>query len=71
MMDSVFFADRLADAVRRKGTPLCVGLDPRWAGGDALRQTVALVDIEDGESLQKGDGLRLVVRLLRAEDVPC
>jgi orotidine-5'-phosphate decarboxylase len=24
------FADRLADAVRRKGTPLCVGLDPRW-----------------------------------------
>ena len=23
------FADRLADAVRRKG-PLCVGLDPRW-----------------------------------------
>jgi orotidine-5'-phosphate decarboxylase len=24
------FADRLAEAVRRKGTPLCVGLDPRW-----------------------------------------
>lgn len=24
------FADRLADAVRRTGTPLCVGLDPRW-----------------------------------------
>jgi orotidine-5'-phosphate decarboxylase len=24
------FADRLADAVRLKGTPLCVGLDPRW-----------------------------------------
>src|SRR5262245_13889595 len=24
------FADRLADAVRAKGTPLCVGLDPRW-----------------------------------------
>jgi orotidine-5'-phosphate decarboxylase len=24
------FADRLADAVRQKGTPLCVGLDPRW-----------------------------------------
>src|SRR5262249_52956482 len=24
------FADRLADAVRRKGNPLCVGLDPRW-----------------------------------------
>jgi orotidine-5'-phosphate decarboxylase len=24
------FADRLADAVRGKGTPLCVGLDPRW-----------------------------------------
>src|SRR5262245_24705234 len=24
------FTDRLANAVRRKGTPLCVGLDPRW-----------------------------------------
>jgi orotidine-5'-phosphate decarboxylase len=24
------FADRLADAVRRSGHPLCVGLDPRW-----------------------------------------
>src|SRR5262245_17907982 len=24
------FADRLADAVRTKGNPLCVGLDPRW-----------------------------------------
>jgi orotidine-5'-phosphate decarboxylase len=24
------FADRLADVVRRAGTPLCVGLDPRW-----------------------------------------
>ena len=24
------FADRLAEAVRKKRTPLCVGLDPRW-----------------------------------------
>src|SRR5262245_1733093 len=24
------FADRLAEAVRKKGNPLCVGLDPRW-----------------------------------------
>lgn len=24
------FADRVCEAVRRKGTPLCVGLDPRW-----------------------------------------
>ena len=24
------FADRLADAVRAKGNPLCVGIDPRW-----------------------------------------
>jgi orotidine-5'-phosphate decarboxylase len=24
------FADRLAEAVRRRGNPLCVGLDPRW-----------------------------------------
>src|SRR5262249_14210130 len=41
------FADRLAAAVREKGTPTCVGLDPRWDslpaeirsrhGGDTLR----------------------------------
>src|SRR5262245_7108622 len=24
------FPDRLADAVRNQGNPLCVGLDPRW-----------------------------------------
>jgi orotidine-5'-phosphate decarboxylase len=24
------FADRLCDAIQKKGTPLCVGLDPRW-----------------------------------------
>ncbi len=24
------FADRLADAVRARGNPLCVGIDPRW-----------------------------------------
>src|SRR5262249_25812353 len=40
------FADRLCAAVRSKGTPLCVGLDPRWEslpaeirtrhGGDTL-----------------------------------
>src|SRR5690349_20204598 len=24
------FGDRLAEAVRRAGNPLCVGLDPRW-----------------------------------------
>src|SRR5262249_8971897 len=28
---------RLADAVRRKGNPLCVGLDPRW---DSLPETL-------------------------------
>jgi orotidine-5'-phosphate decarboxylase len=31
------FPDRLADAVRRSGTALCVGLDPRW---DALPKAV-------------------------------
>src|SRR5581483_11623615 len=31
------FADRLAAAVRAKGTALCVGLDPRW---DSLPQTI-------------------------------
>ena len=34
------FADRLADAVRRKG-PLCVGLDPRWESlPKAIRESV-------------------------------
>jgi orotidine-5'-phosphate decarboxylase len=33
------FADRLAAAVKAKGNPLCVGLDPRWESlPDALRQ---------------------------------
>ena len=32
------FADRLLTAVRSRGTPLCVGLDPRWEGlPEALR----------------------------------
>jgi orotidine-5'-phosphate decarboxylase len=31
------FADRLAEAVRRAGNPLCVGLDPRW---DSLPKAV-------------------------------
>ena len=31
------FADSLADAVRRVGNPLCVGLDPRW---ESLPKTV-------------------------------
>jgi orotidine-5'-phosphate decarboxylase len=31
------FPDRLADALRRKGNPLCVGLDPRW---DSLPESV-------------------------------
>lgn len=30
MSPSSHFADRLADAVRRVGNPLCVGIDPRW-----------------------------------------
>ena len=45
------FADRLAEAVRRAGNPLCVGLDPRWEslpkslrdrfGGDSLEAVAA------------------------------
>src|SRR5262249_19498013 len=27
---AMHFTDRLTEAARRKGTPLCVGLDPRW-----------------------------------------
>jgi orotidine-5'-phosphate decarboxylase len=33
------FADRLCEAIRRKGNPLCVGLDPRWESlPDEVRQ---------------------------------
>jgi orotidine-5'-phosphate decarboxylase len=36
------FADRLCDAVRRKGNPLCVGLDPRWESiPDEIRERFA------------------------------
>jgi orotidine-5'-phosphate decarboxylase len=35
------FADRLADAVRRVGTPVCVGLDPRWEHLPASLREVA------------------------------
>lgn len=48
------FADRLTDAVRRTGTPLCVGLDPRWEslpeeirrrhGSDSLDAVAAAVE---------------------------
>ena len=40
------FADRLADAVRRCGNPLCVGLDPRW---ESLPREIR--DRHKGESL--------------------
>jgi len=33
------FADRLADAVRRKGNAVCVGLDPRWESLPAALRT--------------------------------
>jgi orotidine-5'-phosphate decarboxylase len=48
------FADRLIAAVRSRGTPLCVGLDPRWDslpaairrrhGGDSLAAAAAAVE---------------------------
>jgi orotidine-5'-phosphate decarboxylase len=48
------FADRLAEAVRRKGSPLCAGLDPRWEslprsvrdcfGADSLDGVAAAVE---------------------------
>ena len=41
------FADRLADAVRAKGNPLCVGLDPRW---DSLPLEIRMR--HGGQSLQ-------------------
>src|SRR5438876_5830666 len=41
------FSDRLADAVRLKGTPLCVGLDPRWELlPSALRQPVDATNLK-------------------------
>lgn len=49
------FADRLAEAVRRAGNPLCVGLDPRWEslpkalrnrfGSDSLDSVAAAFEV--------------------------
>src|ERR671933_496551 len=40
------FADRLAAAVRSKGNPLCVGLDPRW---ESLPLELGLLTILDAK----------------------
>ena len=55
------FADRLADAVRRKG-PLCVGLDPRWEMlPRAIRDTTEIVPEDSRPAL---GFLRFGVRVL-------
>src|SRR4051812_34658708 len=41
------FADRLSDAVRARGNPLCVGLDPRWESlPRAIRKEFGSDDLE-------------------------
>jgi len=47
-LSSIHFADRLSDAVRKKGTCLCVGLDPRWDQlPDALRRRFGGASLEE------------------------
>jgi orotidine-5'-phosphate decarboxylase len=46
-MPPTHFADRLADAVRRKGNALCVGLDPRWESlPKAIRDNAGLDSLD-------------------------
>lgn len=51
------FADRLADAVRRCRTPLCVGIDPRWESlplelRRAANRDLTGIDVSDPVSLE-------------------
>ena len=41
-----YFADRLADAVRRKKNAICLGIDPRW---ESLPKSIR--DRHDAQSL--------------------
>ncbi len=66
------FADRLCEAVCRKGTPLCVGLDPRWEslpeevrrrhGGGTLAAVAAAYDEFCGRVIDVVAGLVAVVK---------
>jgi orotidine-5'-phosphate decarboxylase len=46
-LTATHFADRLASAVRGKGTALCVGLDPRWEQlPDAIKRRCEVITLE-------------------------
>lgn len=71
-MSAAHFADRLADAVRARGTPLCVGLDPRWEqlplelqerhGGQSLEAVAAAFEEFGLRVLEVVAGLVAVVK---------
>lgn len=55
------FADRLADAVRTKGNPLCVGIDPRWeAIPKALRDKFGSQTLEGVAAAFEAFSLRIL-----------
>ena len=59
------FADRLADAVRRKG-PLCVGLDPRWESlPKNIRTKVVDAEPAEGAAVAYFEFGRKVLELVR------
>jgi len=63
------FADRLAGAVRGKGNPLCVGLDPRWESlPRALRERFGSHTLDDVAAAFEAFSLRILD--LVAERVP-
>jgi orotidine-5'-phosphate decarboxylase len=59
------FADRLADAVRRKG-PLCVGLDPRWESlPKAIREHPHVVGAGNKAAIAYSEFGKRVLELVR------
>jgi orotidine-5'-phosphate decarboxylase len=71
-MSPTHFADRLADAVRRKGNALCVSLDPRWEslpislrgahGADSLEAVAAAFEVFCSRVLDLVEPLAPVVK---------
>lgn len=53
----IHFADRLADAVRSRSNPLCVGIDPRW---DLLPQSIRSKHPEQPARAFEEFGLRVL-----------
>src|SRR5437899_6889379 len=58
------FADRLCEAIRAKGNPLCVGLDPRWESLPDEIRTGCNTDSTIFISLAVEEFCRLVIQVV-------